>query len=246
MSKYKSVSFSIRWEKNSIITFFTQYEDYVIKYQKGGSPNWPKGAEIKYEYLFERLVKPWKIIKHKGRIFSIKDPKGAFWFRALDLSELFKALDICYDKSKKSGAKVKPWKLSLKWAECVAYYKKKRNKGYSWVKKDYDVALLIADNIISTWNTKTGDWKPWNNKWCKLAHKNLTGLKYNLAGVSRKVKNKTEFKDIVNWVFQNGLTGIKRAAFILATAFAVGGTRAAKIINGFHNQYGIRKWWEKR
>jgi hypothetical protein len=54
-----------------------------------------------------------------------------------------------------------------------------------------------------------------------------------------------KFEDIANFVFREGLTGAKHAAFILATAFAVGGSRAAKLINGFHEQHGIPKWWEK-
>lgn len=261
MSKYKPVHSPI---KNSVITFFTQYEDYVIKNQKGSLANWPKNAKDQSEYLFERLVTPWKLIKHGSLLFSIKDPKNTLWFRALDLQELFKALDICYKESKKSGAKVKPWTLSLKWNECVATYKQKRKRGILWVGKDYDVALMLCDNIISTWDTKTGNWKPWNNAWSRLAHQKLSGIiKYGyiatpknqglisdsimkgLSAIPGTQKKEARFDDVSNFVFKEGLSGMKQAAFIIATAFAVGGSRAAKIINGFHEQHGIPKWWKR-
>ncbi len=247
MSKYKNVSFTLRWDKYSIDSFFSQYEDYVIRGQSGAPINsWPKDAKEQYEYLFERLVRPWIIIKHGRLIFSIKSPNNIIWFRALDLQELFEAMKICFKKSKQENASVKPWDLSLKWNECVTSYRIKRNYGAFWIGKDYDVALLICDNIISTWNKNTGDWKPWNNKWSQKAYQGLTGIKYNKIGVNSKVKNKIEFSDISNWVFSKGLKGMKQAAFIIAVAFTVGGSRAARIINGFHEQHGIAKWWEKR
>ena len=261
MSKYKTLSSRV---KNDIVKFLTEYEDYVIKNQKGSLRNWPKDAKDHAEYLFDRLVKPWKLIKHGSLLFSVKDPDNNYWFRALDLEELFKAMKICYSKSKKSGAKVKPWVLSLKWTECVSTYKRKRNRGFYWVGKDYDIALMICDNIISTWNTKTGDWKPWKNSWSQLAHRKLVGIKYGyiitsknrgrlispirkgLSQYSGTLKRNMKFDDVSNLVFKEGLSGMKKAAFIIATAFAVGGSRAAKIINGFHEQHGIKKWWEKR
>src|SRR5690606_36605349 len=80
----------------------------------------------------------------------------------------------------------KPWTLSLKWNECVSTYYRKRNKGVLWVCKDYDVALMLCDNIISTWDTKTGNWKPWNNSWSRLAHQKLSGIiKYGYIATSK-------------------------------------------------------------
>ncbi len=260
MSKYNGINTSL---KKSIVKFHTEYEDYVIQHQKGSLFNWPSKAKEQSEYLFERLAKPWILEKHGGLLFSIKDPAGNYWFRALTLNELFEALDICHKESIKSGAAVKPWKLSLNWGEGVLTYNKKRNKGVLWTGKDYDVALLICDNIVSAWDTKTGDWKPWNNSWSKLAHQKLTGIKYgypvtntNMGGLISSVlkglsqhtgplKRDMKFEDVSNFVFREGFTGMKQAAFIIATAFAVGGSNAAKIINGFHEQHGIPKWWEK-
>jgi len=261
MSKYNGINSGI---KKSIIKFHTEYEDYVINHQTGSLMNWPKKATEQSEYLFERLEKPWILEKHGGLLFSVKDSLGTYRFRALTLNELFEALDICYRESTASGARVKSWKLSLNWWECVLTYNKKRNQGVLWTGRDYDVALLICDNIISTWNTKTGDWKPWNNSWSKLAHQKLSGIKYgypvistNMGGLISSVlkglsqhtgplKRDMKFEDVSNFVFREGLTGMKQAAFIIATAFAVGGSNAAKIINGFHEQHGIPKWWEKR
>jgi hypothetical protein len=260
-SRYNGINSKV---KNDLINYFTRYEDYVIINQKGNLTDWPGKAKDQAEYLFDRLVYPWALIKHNRLLFSVKDPKNTIWFRALTLKELFEALDICYKESKKSGAKVRPWKLSLKWSECVASYNQKRKKAILWIGKDYDVALMICDNIISTWNTKSGDWKPWNNSWSKLAHQNLTGIKYGyitttknrgglVAGITAGLsvypgflKRDMKFSDVTNFVFNEGLTGMKQAAFILATAFAVGGSNAAKIINGFHQQYGIPKWWQKK
>ncbi len=260
MSKYKDAGLSI---KKDIIRFHTEYEDYVIKNQRGGLVNWPKKATEQSEFLFERLEQPWILEKHNGLLYSIKDPWGNYWFRALALNEFFEALDICFRESMTSGVRVKPWKLSLNWFECYLTYLKKRNNGFLWTGKDYDVALMICDNITSTWNSQTGDWKPWNNPWSQLAHKKITGIKYGFCkagsdfggrapSVLEFVKHHTspvqrdmKFEDIANFVFREGLTGAKHAAFILATAFAVGGSRAAKLINGFHEQHGIPKWWEK-
>jgi hypothetical protein len=259
--KYAGAGSSV---KNDLFKFLTGYEDYVIKNQKGNLSNWPKKATDQAEYLFDRLVYPWNLIKHGRLLFSVKDPKNNYWFRALTLKELFEALDICYNESKKSGAIVKPWTLSLKWGECVNSYNQKRKKAILWLGKDYDVTLMICENIISTWNTKSGDWKPWNNSWSKLAHQKLTGIKYGyikttknrgglIAGITAGLsaypgllKRDMRFSDVANFVCNEGLTGMKQAAFIIATAFAVGGSNAAKIINGFHEQQGIPKWWEKR
>ncbi len=260
MSKYRGIISAI---KQNIIKFHTDYEDYVINHQKGSLTDWPKKAKDQSEYLFERLEKPWMLIKHESILFSIKDPTNNYWFRALTLYELFEALDICFRESAASGAIVKSWKLSLNWWECYITYNKKRNMGSLWTGRDYDVALMICDNITSTWDSKTGDWKPWNNSWSKLAHQKLTGIKYGLIksvpdfggrtpSVLEFVKHHSDtfkrdikFEDISNFVFREGFTGMKQAAFILATAFTVGGSRAAKIINGFHEQHGIPKWWEK-
>lgn len=255
-SKYKNISFLLRWDKNLIIAFFNQYEYYVIINQKGSRVNsWPKNAKNQYEYLFKRLVKPWTIIKHGSSLYSIKDPNNIFWFRALETKELFKAMDICNKISKRTRAKTKPWVLSLKWSSCVLSYMKKRNTGALWIGKDYDVALTICDNIISTWDTKTGDWKPWNSKWCKLAHNDLRhSIKYGqfkhlgTAGVSSSITKGLNsisttkivtFSDISNWVHKKGSKGMKQAAFMLLVAFWIGGSRAAKIITSFRKQHGI-------
>jgi hypothetical protein len=260
MSKYNGINSGI---KKDVVKFHTEYEDYVIQHQRGGLINWTQKSKDQSEYLFDRLKNPWFLEKHGGLIFSVKDPFGNYWFRALTLNELFEALDICYKESTKSGATIKPWKLSLNWWECVLTYNKKRNRGVLWTGKDYDVALMICDNIVSTWDTKTGDWKPWNNSWSKLAHQKLTGIKYGypvttakrgglissvLEGISQHtgpLKRDMKFEDVSDFVFREGFTGMKQAAFIIATAFAVGGSNAAKIINGFHEQHGIPKWWEK-
>jgi hypothetical protein len=259
--KYTGAGSSV---KNDLIKFLTEYEDYVIKNQKGNLSDWPKKAKDQAEYLFDRLVYPWNLIKHGRLLFSVKDPQNNYWFRAMTLNELFEALDICYNESKKTGARIKPWTLSLKWTECVTSYNQKRKRAILWLGKDYDVTLMICDNIISTWSTKTGDWKPWNNSWSKLAHQKLTGIKYGymttlknggglIAGITAGLsaypgllKRDMRFSDVANFVCNEGLSGMKQAAFILATAFAVGGSNAAKIINGFHEQHGIPKWWEKK
>ncbi|MDD4108327.1 MAG: hypothetical protein PHH93_06385, partial [Prolixibacteraceae bacterium] len=234
-SKYKDSGTSVN---KDLIRFHTEYEDYVINHQKGGLVNWPPKAKEQSEYLFERLEKPWVLERHAGILFSIKDPLGNYWFRALNSDEYFEALDICYRESKNNNARVKGWKLSLDWWECYTTYQKKRNNGVLWTGKDYDVALMICDNITSTWDTATGDWKPWNNSWSGLAHRKLTGIKYGFCktgpefgGRSPSVlefvkhhaspaQRNINFEDIANFVFREGLTRAKQAAFILATAFA--------------------------
>ena len=104
MSKYKPVNSPI---KNAVITFFTQYEDYVIKNQKGNLANWPKNAKDQSEYLFERLVTPWKLIKHGSLLFSIKDPKNTLWFRGVGFAGIIQSTGYLLQRVKKIRRKSK-------------------------------------------------------------------------------------------------------------------------------------------
>jgi hypothetical protein len=261
MSKYKNDTSAI---KKEIIRFHTQYEDFVIKNQRGNTVNiWPEKSKNQLEYLFERLVQPWKLTKHGNFLFSIQSPDHTDWFRALSTSEFFEAMDICYKASQKTGARVRPWKLRLKANECANSYNQKKDQGALWVSKDYEVALLIAINIIATWDTKTGDWKPWPflGSWGTLARDHFKyELKHGYAvtkgksifsralyvalknqNPGRPLQRDVKFQDITNFVFRKGNTGMKQAAFIIASAFAVGGDRAGRIIGSFCDQYNIPK-----
>jgi len=260
-SKYQNVKPAV---KNLLSKYFVQYENYVLKNQRGTPVNyWPQKAKMQSEYLFDRLVKPWKLTKHRNLLFSIKNPDNKIYFRALDPVEFFKAMDICYKESKQKGAKTKPWKLRLKTSECASSYKGKSNMGAIWVKDDYKIAFLICINIASTWNPQKGDWKPWTflGSWGTLAREHFNyHLKHGFplkrgksaldiatyTGLSAISKNKqitrdVKFQDIANFVFRKGNKGLKQAAFIIGVAFAVGGSTASRIIGSFCDQYNIPK-----
>ena len=257
MKKYISWKYQMLKGWNQLEKFFTEYEDYVIATYTGGRTG--KDAEIyKFQsYLTQKLVKPWKVIKHPKRFWTIKDPNNNVWYRALDEKELLKALKLCYKESKKSNAKTKTlnpfitntWTLNLNWNECVNSYRVKRKKSPTANKEDYDVALCICENIIKTRDRKTGNWKAWNHKWYRLAHTQLgyfvkIRTKVNVRyfdPLSLKMKTishrKANFTDVSNFVFKHGTKGTARGAFMLGVMFAVGGKKAANIIK----QY--RKTW---
>ena len=220
------------------------YEDFENLKLKGGTSTGyqtiPSESLKKAEYLFGNWRgNPWKQITHGKGLYSIKDPRGNLWFRAIDSRELVQAVDICcYPINKNKFPPTRPipkvnkpdtYKLKLDYKKCVVSYNQKKNEGSSYMKKDWFVALMICKNITSTWDTRTGDWKPWNNKWCKLAHEKpgFTINKFKLRD------GKVEYIDIARFVITNGLGGMAKGAYILGVAFAVGGDTAGRVITGF-------------
>ena len=121
------------------------------------------------------------------------------------------------------------YKLGLTYGACKKSYNHYKNKGAIWMKRDWFVALIICKNITSTWDTRTGDWKPWNNSWCKLAHQKpgFTINKFKLRD------NKVQYIHIARFVQTKGLGGMAKGAYIMGVAFAVGGETAGRVITGF-------------
>jgi hypothetical protein len=258
--KYRGVSTPV---KKDIEKLFTEYEDYLIRNQQGFPGMWTQNAKEQYNYLFERLENPWKLIRHGGLLFSIYDPYNVLWFRAISDKELIDALQYCMKESRIKGARCKPAELSLSWQRCKDSYSSTIKSSFSFQKmKENDIALLICDNIDSTWDPYTSDWKPWSNSWSNLAYQKLNGLRerdyvsQNSKGsiVKSSVQNeflqettaqKILFKDIVHFAFYEGLANMKNAASILSSAFSGQNTRSAKKINGFYELHGIPKWWKQ-
>jgi len=259
-SKYPGVHHNYTVKKD-VIKYFTLYEDYVIKYQRGFVlGKWPKKTKDQYEHIFDRLTSPWKLIDHGSYIYTIKSPYNIIEYRAIDMGQLFKAIDKIYKRYK--NYKTKPWALRLD-AKEVARSFRTANKGAMWVPKDYEIVLAVCINIISTWNTRTGDWKPWSNymfgSWPQLVHDRFQGdLKYGYAirenknlltkayyrsishlNLKKPITRDVKFSDITNFIFAKAERGHIQAAFILGSAFITGGSRAGRIIGSFCQQYHI-------
>ncbi|HDR50721.1 MAG TPA: hypothetical protein ENN90_03745 [Mariniphaga anaerophila] len=244
MSKYNNHKSSKSSVKDEIIKYHIGYEDYVLKSRSGRNAIWPKKTLKLYAFLFEELENPWQIDNtHKRkRLYSISDPNKKIWFRAISYHEMIEAIDICYKNSYKFGTKTKTknYPCRLKWNECVASYSKARNMHSKYypgmTPKDYDVALLICDNITSTWNNKTGNWKPWNLKyrWLQLAYWDESYI--SMANLREK---NVKFSHVAAFVNTKAMKGNAMAFYILGVAYAVGGTRAAKIIKRFSSKKGI-------
>ncbi len=241
MSKYKNFNSPI---KTKIIKFHTGYEDYVFKSRSGRNAKWPQRTLKQYSFLFKQLQNPWHIDNtyKRKRLYSISDPKKKLWFRAISYHEMIEALNICYNNASQFGTKtkIKKYQCGLKWSECISSYSNVRNNHSRFypgmTPKDYDIALLICDNITSTWDSKTGHWKPWNksNKWLIKAFYAKKYIDTN------SLRNKSvKFKDVANFVRQSALRGNSWAFFMLGAAFAAGGTRAARVIKQFANKKGL-------
>ncbi len=259
MTKYRGVNTAV---KKEIEIFHKEYEDYLFRNPKGYPAVWTKNAAGQFKYLFEKLEKPWKLIKHGGSLFSISDPHGVLWFRAISSDELIIALDICFEESQKNSTRCKPAELLLSWQECKNAYSVKKPAYSPFLKnKEYDIALLICDNVDSTWDSQTGEWKPWSNPWSKAAYQKLSKLKSEDAVNQqnmRYVKNfsvsdklikdadsqKVSFDEMVNFVFYEGLAEMQNAASVLYLAFATENTRSSAIINDFYELHRISKWWK--
>jgi hypothetical protein len=241
------------------------HEDSRLRTGYTGRMDWTNEIEGYFSHLFERLETPW-MIKEENSMFTIWHPKGwhdenGIWFRALRLDELRTAMLACLSETIRLGLRKKPWKLPFTWADCQSqYYGRCNNGSVWWHRRDYDIALLIANNILSTWDGYKKDWIPYDNQWCKFAHATMTitfsdvpiqqvklNIRHNKWEFTReRSTRKWGFEDIVQFVYTHDLKAKQRAAWILATAFAVGGDRAARLINGFHEQHNLEKWWEKR
>jgi hypothetical protein len=227
--------------KIDIQKYFEEYESYKLKTgASAGYQTLPPESLRKAEYLFGSWRgNPWKQITHGKGLYSIKDPRGNLWFKALDSDELKQAVEICtYPVNKNKFPPTKPvpkvnppgtYKLALNYNKCRTDYNHYKNKGSIWMKKDWLVALMICKNITSTWDTRSGDWTPWNNSWCKMAHQK-PGFDINKFKLR---DGKVEYINIARFVITNGLGGMARGAYILGVAFAVGGSTAGKIMTGF-------------
>jgi hypothetical protein len=211
--------------------FFADYEDYLLKSRFGGLYDWPKDAKEKYDYLTKHLVNPWYIEAHPQRLFTIKNPVNITFFRAIDLPQLFLALDFCYQGANgpvKSLSRIN----GLKWEDCVMEYNHKMSKGRSyWTKNDLDISLLIADKIIRTFDNKTGLWQTGGNKWALLVLQKLT------------IDKNTRFQDIVNIVSQASIVSVSKGVYAIALFWGVGGSKAVNVIKGAYYRNNIPKWW---
>jgi hypothetical protein len=227
--------------KIDITKYYEEYEDFKLRGGTStGYQTMPSESLKKAEYLFGSWRgNPWKQITLGKGLYSIKDPRGSLWFSAIDSRELVQAIDICcYPVNKNKFPPTKPvpkmnkpgtYKLNLDYNKCKASYNQYKNKGSLWMKRDWFIALMICKNITTTWDTRTGDWKPWNNKWCRMAHEKpgFTINKFKLRD------GKVQYIDIARFVMTKGLGGMAKGAYILGVAFAVGGDTAGKIITGF-------------
>ena len=247
---------------------YKEYEEYRIRHVDPGKYAWTARAEGDFLFLFERLERPWKF-KKEHAFYTICHPYSAsfneysIWFRALKPEELPKAMQVCKRETRKLGIREKPWKLPFTWNDCQQAYRKRIRNSFTGlgVGKNYDIAIVIAENILSTWDEYKKEWQPWNNAWSKLAHQKLSitfddipmrpgytaTFRNGRIQISRYERSRTwGFEDIVQFVFRETLAADKKAAWILAVAFTVGGERAARLINGFHEQHNLRKWWETK
>lgn len=247
---------------------YKEYEDHRIRHVDPGRYAWSAKEHEDFSYLFDRLERPWKFKKENG-FYTIYHPHAvsfseqSIWFRAVKSEELPKAMQVCKRETRKLGIREKPWKLPFTWNDCQQAYRKRITTGFTGlgVGKNYDIALVIAENILKTWDGYKKEWQPWNNAWSKLAHQELSitfddipmrpgytaTFRNGRLQVSRYERSrKWGFEDIVHFVFSKTLAADKKAAWILSVAFAVGGERAARLINGFHEQHNLRKWWETR
>ncbi len=226
--------------------FYRDYESYLIRTQKENLNYQPKPETTKKEeYLFGSWRgNPWKKTPAGTGLWIIQDPRRYTWFRGIGRLKLDEAIEICERESRKRFPPTRPvpksnpegtYKLKLDYNRCKVNYHKNKNRGSIWMKRDWFVALMICRNITSTWDTRTGDWKPWNNKWCRIAHERpgLTINKFKLRD------GKVEYMDIARFVISEGLSGMAKGAYIIGVAFAVGGDTAGRIITGFCRDNGI-------
>jgi len=233
--------------KIDITDYHNEYENHKLKTStSGGYPTLPSQTRRKAEYLFGSWRgNPWKQITHGKGLFSIKDPYGNLWFKAIDSREIIQAIDICnYPVNKNKFPPTKPvpkvnklgtYKLKLNYKECEKSYNANKNRGSLFMPKDWFVALMICKNITSTWDTRTGDWKPWNNKWCKIAHDKggFTINKFKLR------KGKVKYIHIAQFVINKGLGGMAKGAYLMGVAFTAGGETAGKIMTSFCRTHNI-------
>lgn len=231
MRKYQSKNVVSLIDWSALEHFHTEYEDYVLKNYRGSLKNWSKAAQNQYDYLTKKLIRRWTIIKHSNRFFTIIDPGGVTWFRALDMDELFKALQICFLKGK-GPTRRKVYTHGLKWNDCVAGYNSRIKRGRSyWARVDLDISLIIAAKIIRTFDSKTGLWQTGGYKWALIVLKKLT------------LNNKTSFDDIVNIVSAASLTSVHRGVYAIALFWGVGGNKAVNVIKGAYKRNNIPAWW---
>jgi hypothetical protein len=216
---------------NNLKNFFTEYEDYLLKNRFGGLYDWPKNAKEKYDYLTQHLARPWYIEAHPQRLFTVKNPYDITYFRAIDLPQLFLALDICYPQAR-GPVKTINYENGLVWEDCVSEYNKKMSEGRSyWTKNDLDIALLIADKIIRTFDSKTGIWQTDGNKWALLVNEKLT------------INKNTRFKHILDIISQAGLVAVSKGVYAIALFWGVGGSKAVNVIKGAYLRNNIPQWW---
>jgi hypothetical protein len=268
ISKYKNYNSPV---KKELIKFHLEYEDYLLKHRSGRKWGLPPKTIKQMEFLFDKLQRPWILSKKYNykNLYIISDPNKNIWFRAIDNYQMITAADICYIASPRFGTKTKPeptYKCTLNWNECVNTYKKVRNKGTLWVPEDYDTALIISDNITSTWDSKKGDWEPWQkNRWLIKAHNanryiNQAALRHghqlysgSWAEIPRKIyqkakqplpKRNVNFHDVANFVHKEALKGIGVASFLIRLAWCVGGSRAGKIIGSYVKAHGLKEYWK--
>lgn len=230
MEKYKWDVIDQEIWKN-LKNFFSEYEDYLLKNRFGGLYDWPQDAKGKYDYLTKHLVRPWNIEAHPQRFFTVKNPYNIIFFRAIDLPQLFLALDIGY-KNANGPVKSVQYVSGLKWEDCVMEYNQKMTKGrVFWTKNDLDISLLVADKIIRTFDSKTGLWQTDGNKWALLVLKELT------------INKDTRFQDVINIVSKAGLESVSKGVYAIALFWGVGGSKAVNIIKGAYLRNNISKWW---
>lgn len=83
MKKYISWKYQMLKGWNQLDFFFIEYEDFVLKNRIGRRTG--KNAVIfKFQlYLTKQLVRLWKVIRHKGHFWTIKDVDGKYSFSVL-------------------------------------------------------------------------------------------------------------------------------------------------------------------
>jgi len=212
-------------------TLFTEYEDYLLKSRIGGLYDWPSRANEKYTYLTKNLVIPYKIEAHPQGFYTVKDPFDIVLFRAIDARELFVALDICY--SRPNGPVVQTTLLNgLKWEECVMQYNQRIGKGPPlWPGRYLDISLMIADKIIRTFDSKTGQWQTDGNKWALMVLEKLP------------IDKSTRFQDVLNILSQANVASVSSGVYAIALFWGVGGSKAVNVIKAAYLRNNMPKWW---
>jgi hypothetical protein len=100
-----------------------------------------------------------------------------------------------------------------------------------WTKNDLDIALLIADKITRTFDSKTGLWQTDGNKWALIVLEKLT------------IDKNTRFQNIINIVSQASVVSVSKGVYAIALFWGVGGSKAVNVIKGAYLRNNIPKWW---